>query len=281
MMALPVAEARIPSKYTKHSSEWFQTEEGRRIADNVLSWQSPYGSWPKKSDTASRPYKGEKDKLNGTFDNWATIGELRFLARAFGATKDLRYKQAFDNGIDHILTAQYPTGGWPQFYPPARDYPRHITYNDDAMIRIMMILRDVAGGQPPYDFVDESRRKKVADAMECGIKCILKTQIIQDGKLTAWCAQHDEKTLAPAWGRTFEPPSISGSESIGIIRFLMSIEKPTPEIIAAIEGAVAWFPSVARGYRGRRCVVPVRCYERCSARARPPGRWPPGAVARS
>jgi PelA/Pel-15E family pectate lyase len=245
ILALPVVEARISSKYTKHSVEWFQSEEGRRIADNVLSWQSPHGSWPKNGDTASRPYEGKKNKLEGTFDNWATTGELRFLARAFRATNEPRYKQAFLKGLDHILAAQYPIGGWPQFYPPGRDYPRHITYNDDAMIRVMMILRDVAGGQPPYEFVDESRRKKVADAVECGIKCILKTQIKQDGKLTAWCAQHDEKTLAPAWGRSYEPPSISGSESVDIIRFLMSIEEPTPEIVAAIEGSVAWFRSVA------------------------------------
>ena len=67
----------------------------------------------------------------------------------------------------------------------------------------------------------------------------------QDGKLTAWCAQHDEKTLAPAWARAYEPPSLSGSESVGIVRFLMEIEKPTPEIVAAIEGAVAWFRAVA------------------------------------
>ena len=74
---------------------------------------------------------------------------------------------------------------------------------------------------------------------------ILKTQIRQDGKLTAWCAQHDQKTLEPAWARSYEPPSLSGAESVGVVRFLMSIEEPTPEIVVAIEGAVAWFRSVA------------------------------------
>jgi len=118
------------------------------------------------------------------------------------------------------------------------------------MVRAMTILRDVAGGQPPYDFVDAPRRGRAADAVARGIDCILKTQIKQDGKLTAWCAQHDEKTLEPAWARAYEPPSLSGSESVGIVRFLMSVEKPTPEIIAAIEGAVAWFRNVAiHGYR--------------------------------
>ena len=82
-------------------------------------------------------------------------------------------------------------------------------------------------------------------AVSRGIDVILKTQVKQNGKLTAWCAQYDEKTLAPAWGRAYEPPSLSGSESVGIVRFLMAIEKPSPDIVAAIEGAVAWFRAVA------------------------------------
>jgi hypothetical protein len=28
------------------------------------------------------------------------------------------------------------------------------------------------------------------------VECILKTQVVQEGKLTVWCAQHDERTLA-------------------------------------------------------------------------------------
>jgi PelA/Pel-15E family pectate lyase len=67
---------------------------------------------------------------------------------------------------------------------------------------------------------------------------------VQDGRLTAWCAQHDEVTLAPAWARKYEPPSLSGQESVGIVRLLMSVENPSPEIVAAIEGAVAWFRAV-------------------------------------
>ena len=81
--------------------------------------------------------------------------------------------------------------------------------------------------------------------MERGVDCVLRTQVQRDGQLTAWCAQHDEKTLAPAWARKYEPPSLSGHESAGIVRFLMEIERPTPAVIAAVEGAVAWFKAVA------------------------------------
>ena len=96
-----------------------------------------------------------------------------------------------------------------------------------------------------YGFLEAGYRTKAEAAVTKGIDCILRTQIKQNGKLTAWCAQHDEKTLAPAWARSYEPPSLSGAESIGVVRFLMSVEEPTPEIIAAVEGSVEWFRSVA------------------------------------
>ena len=159
-------------------------------------------------------------------------------------TNEPQYRQAFLKGLSHILEAQYPTGGWPQFYPLSKkSYHRHITFNDDAMVRILELLRDVSESSD-YAFLKTEERTKAKDAVTKGIDCILRSQIKQDEKLTAWCAQHDEKTLEPAWARSYEPPSISGAESVGVVRFLMSVEEPTPEIIAAVEGAVEWFRSV-------------------------------------
>ena len=241
-LLLSSSEATVPSQYAKQSAEWFQSEEGRRIADNVLTWQTPHGSWPKNRDTASEPFDGKSDDLHGTFDNSATIGELRFLARAFRATNEPRYQQAFLKGLSHILEAQYPNGGWPQYYPLSKGYHRHITFNDNAMVRILELLRDVSESSD-YGFLEMQYRTQAKAAVTKGIDCILHTQIEQDGKLTAWCAQHDEKTLEPAWARSYEPPSISGAESVGVVRFLMSVEEPTPAIIAAVEGAVGWFRS--------------------------------------
>ncbi|HJY28093.1 MAG TPA: pectate lyase, partial [Pyrinomonadaceae bacterium] len=77
--------------------------------------------------------------------------------------------------------------------------------------------------------------------VEKGIECILKTQVIVNGKRTVWCAQHDEVTLAPAPARKFEVISLSGGESVGIVRFLMSIEHPSAAVVEAIESAIAWF----------------------------------------
>ncbi len=64
---------------------------------------------------------------------------------------------------------------------------------------------------------------------------------MQDGKPTVWCAQHDFETLAPAKARAYELPSLSGQESDNIVLLLMDIPDPSPEIVAAIENAIAWF----------------------------------------
>jgi PelA/Pel-15E family pectate lyase len=77
-----------------------------------------------------------------------------------------------------------------------------------------------------------------------GVACILKCQIRVAGKLTAWCAQHDAETLKPCKARSFELASISGGESVGIVRFLMDIEEPSKDVVEAVQSAAAWFDRV-------------------------------------
>lgn len=234
----------------KQKPEWFASVEGRAVADSILQYQSPQGGWPKSTDLAKPPRTPDDVPPPGrgranSFDNEATTLPMRFLALVVTATGDAKYRAAFERGFDYILEAQYPNGGWPQFFPLREGYYSRITYNDDAMMRVMNLLQDAAAGEAPFGFVPESRRAKAAAAVAKGVECVLKTQIKQNGHLTAWCAQHDEKTLEPAWARAYEPPSQSGSETVGIVRFLMRIEKPAPEVVASVEGAVAWLKSVA------------------------------------
>ncbi len=246
----------------KQKPGWYDSAAARAIADSVAQYQSPQGGWPKSTNLAVAPRSPEDIPPEGrgranSFDNDATTLPMEFLARVVQATGDARYRESFLRGLDYIFAAQYPNGGWPQFFPLRGEYYDRITYNDGAMIRVLIIVRDVAAGQSPYAFVDADRRAKAAAAVQRGIDCILKTQIKQDGKLTAWCAQHDERTLAPAWARAYEPPSLSGGETAEIVRFLMSVEKPSREIVAAIEGAVAWLRAVQiKGVRLDRILDP-------------------------
>jgi pectin methylesterase-like acyl-CoA thioesterase len=217
--------------------EWYASVEALRIADNVLLYQRSSGGWPKNIDMAKPLSDGDKatlfrdqKKTDSTIDNGATYTQLSFLARVYTAQRQERHRESFVKGLDYVLRAQYPNGGWPQFYPDLSGYYKHITYNDDAMIGVMKLLRDVAMRKPVYAFVDAARRANAEKAVEKGIECILKTQVIVNGRRTVWCAQHDEVTLAPAPARKFEVVSLSGGESVGIVRFLMSIKDPSPAV---------------------------------------------------
>lgn len=239
----PAAAATSPADaLARNPDEWFGGAAGLRATTNILSWQSAEGGWPKNVDTVAKPCPDDPKTLKGTFDNSATTGELRFLAHAFRATKNPACESAFLRGLNHILKAQYPTGGWPQSYPPGKQYHRHITFNDNAMVRLMEFLREVAVSTN-YAFADASARKAARESFDRGIGCILKCQVVIHGKPTAWCAQHDEVTLEPRGARSYELASLSGSESAGILRLLMSLDSPSPEIIRAIRGGAEWFES--------------------------------------
>jgi PelA/Pel-15E family pectate lyase len=228
---------------------WFASAEGKKVAAIILSYQADAGGWPKNTDTVSKAYAGDRAKLQPTFDNKATVDELRFMARMVNATPDATYRKSFDRGLAYVLSAQYPNGGWPQFFPLRKGYSDRITFNDGAMVRVLEFVREV-GRDDRYGFLDAKLRATCRQAFDRGIACILRCQIIVDGRPAVWCAQHDEQTFAPAKARSYELPSFSGSESVGIVRLLMSLEKPSPEIRAAIEGAIAWFE--ARKITGQR-----------------------------
>lgn len=232
-----------PADYLKKPDTWFAGEEAKQVAANILSYQSEVGGWPKNVDTTAAPYTGDRKDLRPTYDNGATTDELRFLARIYAAKQDAAYRTAFDRGLAYVLEGQYPNGGWPQYYPPpARTYHRHITFNDDAMVRLLQFVREVAT-KDVYAFVEAGCRKDCAAAFNRGIGCILKCQIKVSEKLTAWCAQHDEADYRPRPGRSYELTTLSGAESVGVTRLLMSLEDPPPEVVRAVEGAAAWFES--------------------------------------
>jgi PelA/Pel-15E family pectate lyase len=226
--------------YAAKSDDWFRSAEGRKVRENVLSYQSDRGDWPKNLDTSKAPYEGDRKKLQGTFDNSATVGEIRFLARSYRATHESRDRAAVEKALDHILAAQYPNGGWPQTSPPGKGYARYITFNDDTMVNLLELLREAARTED-FSFLDASRRNAAARAFDAGIACILKCQIVVNGRPTVWCAQHDEVTLEPRGARAFELVGLSGSESAGILMLLMSLDNPGPDVIRAVDAGARWF----------------------------------------
>jgi len=235
---------------------WFATTEAIQIAENVLLYQRNNGGWPKntamhkpltekeKNDLLELKKKAEgNSKDNGTtIDNGATYLEMIYLSKMYAKIPDQRYKTAFLSGLDYILKAQYDNGGWPQFYPIPKGYYSHITFNDDAMVNLLTILKEIADETQTYSIKPTKETvDKAKKAFEKGLDCILNCQYKQNGVLTAWCAQHDENTLLPTKARAYELPSLSGKESAQIVLLLMSLENPSPRVIEAVNGAVKWF----------------------------------------
>ena len=77
-----------------------------------------------------------------------------------------------------------------------------------------------------------------------GIVCVLKTQVSQNGKRTAWCAAVRSLTLQPSQARAMEPPTLSSVESVRLLKFLMTISVPRQSWWQAIESGLSWLEAV-------------------------------------
>ncbi|MCB9872733.1 MAG: pectate lyase [Planctomycetaceae bacterium] len=250
--AVPLCAETPAGNLLKKPDDWFQSKDGLATLLNILAWQTKHGDWPKNTDTSGKPDFKADQKPVGTFDNSATTGELRVLARAFRVTSDDRYAKAFLAGFDHVLKAQYANGGWPQFYPLSKEYHRHITFNDGTMIRLMEFLRDTTSDED-FAVLDAHRREAAKAAVDRGIDCIVKCQVVVDGRRTVWCAQHDAESLVPVQARSYELPSLSGAESAGILRFLVTLDQPSDEVVRAVTDGARWFKATKiDGYRYRK-----------------------------
>lgn len=246
----------------RQPAAWYSTPEAASVGEAVLSYQTPSGGWPKNWDMThplSDAFRALKESERApTIDNGGTTIPIRLLARIHSAQEKVpAFREAVERGIDYLLAAQYASGGWPQFFPLRKGYYSHITFNDGAMVHAMEILRDVAAGRNEFDWIDAARRERARDAVARGVACILRCQVTIDGVKSAWCAQHDENTFAPAPARAFEPACLASAESVDILRFLMQEPAQTPELIAAVEAGVAWLEKVRiAGLRWQRIKAP-------------------------
>ena len=252
----------MPDTTTFKSQNIQHAFEVDAVAENMLVYQRAIGGWPKAINDIKVDYKkaltpaerksiiSDSLKNDPTIDNGATTKEIRHLVQAYKKTKNEKYLKAAEKGITYLLKAQHVTGGWPQYYPDVSSYRSQITFNDDAIVNVLNIMQDIVEGTKSFEVVNPALIPKAKLAVEYGVGCIIRTQIKVNGVLTGWCAQYNRNTLQPEMARKFELVSISGQESVGIIKFLMRQKNPTPEIIAAIKAGIEWFESVKiKGYK--------------------------------
>jgi PelA/Pel-15E family pectate lyase len=224
----------------------------KTLADNIITWQMPHGGFYKLPAKYAAPWDGKAPRSGwigngvelGTIDNDGTVSEILVLADVYARSGNTAYRDSARRAMDFLLNMQYPSGGFPQVYPSRgpTSYSNHVTFNDNAMVRVLLLLDAAARQEGPLtgDIFTAQQRARLAPAVERAVDFILKAQIVQDGVKTVWCAQHDPVTYAPMTGRSYELPSKSGAESALIVEFLMT-RPQTPAVAEAVKAALAWY----------------------------------------
>ena len=142
--SIPAADNSAELELDSDTPEsYFASAEALKLAEAVMSFQTPTGGWSKAVDYTMGPrqpgmhwtsQKGDSWHYCGTIDNRTTTEQIKLLAGVYSATKNDAAKAAAIRGLDYLLEAQFPNGGWPQNYPVESGYHEAITLNDNAMI---------------------------------------------------------------------------------------------------------------------------------------------------
>ncbi len=271
---LPSSNPGTKSMPMDKDAAWYASAEARHIADVIVSFQTRSGGWGKNIDLSGPlrqrgqsyvsdnenklPSPGDLDLAPdpawhyvGTIDNDATVTQIRFLARvqATAAGKDGEaYRKSLQRGVEYLLAAQFPNGGWPQVWPMEGGYHDALTFNDDALINVTEVLQQAASGKGDYAFVSPRVRTLADKAVAKAFQCILRAQVVVEAKRTIWAQQYDPLTLQPVAARNYEPASLASGESAQVLLFLMK-QPLSAEQKSAVGDGVAWLQGHAvRGY---------------------------------
>jgi len=229
----------------------YAPEQVREIAANILLFQRDNGGWPKDYDMTAvltpeqkAAVAATRSRADASYDNSNVHSQVDYLARAYAQEPDPAWRASCERGLDYMIASQYPNGGFPQSFPGAKGFHAHATFNDGVMIGILNVFADAVQDAPHFHWLDDGRRARARDVVTRGVDCILRSQIVGDGRPTGWCQQHDEITLEPRPARTFELASICPQETAEITRFLMRTEPTSPPIRKAIDDAADWLARV-------------------------------------
>lgn len=220
--------------------------DARAVADNLLGYQNADGGWPKNIDwlDATAPIlvlKNIEPELKvSTLENKNVCPQVEYLSATYNLTLDRKYKEAALRGIEYILATQMENGGW-----RGNDVDA-IAFNDNMIGNLLRFLHKVAECDAPYRWVSKKVRTRAKAAFEKALDLTLRCQVRSaDGKLTGWGLQHDNNSLKPVQGRSYELPGVVSNETSSIAIALMNIDNPSEEVSNAIKGAMEWLESSA------------------------------------
>jgi hypothetical protein len=245
-------------KTYRHTGERRLLDHAMAAGAALAASQLESGGWDYRFDF-SKPSEAKRRNIS-TFDDNTSQSVLRFLL-ALGeycngsSPRERAIKHARDYGLAKLLEAQFPNGAWPQRYDgvpktiqnypvlkarfpeswmrayPKEKYIDHYTFNDNSHRDCVLLALEAHR---------VSGEKKFLEAAVRGGDFILLAQM--PAPQPAWAQQYNA-SMEPAWARKFEPPSITGGESVGACRTLIDLHLATgkEKYLTAAGPAVEWF----------------------------------------
>ncbi|MCP5115796.1 MAG: hypothetical protein GY953_33625, partial [bacterium] len=228
----------------------FYLNAARDAAHALVRGQLCSGGWPYviEFDPAKRrryAYRSDENCESKAFntttlDDNVTQAAVRLLMRVDRelGSEDAKIHEAVEFALRSLIEAQYPIGAWPQRYSefpdparfpvkkasypaswsreyPGADYRGHYTFNDNTISDVIDMFLEAARiyDEPAY-----------LEAAEKGGGFILLAQMPEPQP--AWAQQYN-LDMHPSWARRFEPPSVTGGESQGILETLLVLYRET------------------------------------------------------
>ena len=221
---VPPTSAFAESIPLDQPAEWYRSPTAATIADAIVSFQAPSGGRSKNIDFSQHARApGEHFSLNrfdlgscferegaiaskswhfvGTFDNDATTAQIRFLdrvIRAGGSREADRYAASARKGVECVLAAQYPNGGWPQVWPLEGGYHDGASYNDGAIANNLALLLDLTAEGAEFSWLPPARQAAARAALEKGLRGVIETQREAAGRNPAGASNTTRSPWRPA-----------------------------------------------------------------------------------
>lgn len=224
----------------------------QEVGDALATVQLACGGWrmrqPLSDEWADKhcdaPGAG-RSTPQADFDDGRTQGPALFLVELVrDGSKSERHRAAMQKALDLLLEAQYPSGGWPQYYPLEGDgfsdlnnYRRYNHINDGSIPECVEVLLAA------YRAFGE---QKYLDAAVKAADWLLDVRIPG----AAWSQQYYDDHVKgplipnhPAPGRWFEPMSVTSSETRTVVEILTEVwlETGDERYIAPFTEIAAWY----------------------------------------
>lgn len=228
------------------TGDTYYLEAARETAHALVRGQLVSGGWDYRinfgaEDRGDYAYRVEpggagKKRNTSTLDDNTTQAALRCLMRVDAALafKDIAIHEAALYALHMLIGAQYPNGAWPQrfaaapdpakypvkpaSYPedwpktyPNQSYMDYYTFNDNTLADMIDVMFRAAEIYGDTAYSDAGRR---------GGDFMLLAQM--PDPQPGWAQQYNAE-MHPAWARKFEPASITGGESQGVMQALLRI----------------------------------------------------------